>query len=178
MRQVGSAFAFPCRLRLRSCRLMGAFVISPLPPFLIKTACEQGPLTPRALPRFSATTGPAATVSPSIAFPVLPVIRSTLLHRFLDGARTASPVARHVLATVLSLPPRRSDMPPRSVCAMSCCLRPTIEGSAFGLFFCRGHFWVHSRYGPVTRSPSQGWLCQLASSASFPPRMQPKLRGL
>src|SRR5215813_4437274 len=26
----------------------------------------------------------------------------TLLHRFLDGARTASPVAQHVLVTVLS----------------------------------------------------------------------------
>ena len=28
---------------------------------------------------------------------------------------------------------------------------------------------VHFCYGPVTCSPSQGWLCQLASSASFPP---------
>jgi hypothetical protein len=28
---------------------------------------------------------------------------TTLLHRFLDGARTASPVAQHVLVTVLSL---------------------------------------------------------------------------
>src|SRR5947199_8435073 len=41
----------------------------------------------------------------------------------------------------------------------------------------RGHLWVHFRCGPVTRSPSQGRLCRLASSASFPPRMQPKLRG-
>ena len=31
-------------LRLRSCRLMGAFVISPLPPFLIKTPCAARPL--------------------------------------------------------------------------------------------------------------------------------------
>jgi hypothetical protein len=29
----------------------------------------------------------------------------------------------------------------------------------------------------VTRSPSRRWLCRLASSASFPPRMQPKLQG-
>ena len=43
---------------------------------------QQGPLAPRALPRFSATTGLAATVSPSLAFPVSPVIRATLLHRF------------------------------------------------------------------------------------------------
>src|SRR5215471_6754932 len=136
-------------------------------------------LAPRALPRFSATTGPAATVSPSIAFPVLPVIRPTLLHRFLDGARTVSPVARHVLATVLSLPPRRSDMPPRSVCAHVMLPSPDQRGLGLRIiFFGRGHFWVHPRYGPVTRSPSQGWLCQLASSDSFPPRMQPKLRGL
>src|SRR5215469_314709 len=31
-------------LRLRSCRLIGAFVISPLPPFLIQTACAARPL--------------------------------------------------------------------------------------------------------------------------------------
>jgi IS6 family transposase len=34
-----------------------------------------------------------------------------------------------------ALPPRRSDMPFQLVCAMPCCLRPTIEGSAFGLIF-------------------------------------------
>ncbi len=43
--------------------------------------------------------------------------------------------------------------------------------------FCRGHLWVHFRYGPVTRSPSHGWLCRSASSVSFPPQMRPKLRG-
>src|SRR5271156_3941110 len=36
-------------------------------------------------------------------------LRSTLLRRFRAGTRRASPVARHVLATVLSLPPRRSE---------------------------------------------------------------------
>src|SRR6267378_8056224 len=44
------------------------------------------------------------------------------------------------------------------------------------LLFCRGHLWVHLRYGPVTRSPSRRWLRRSASSASFPPRMRPKLR--
>ena len=99
---------------------------------------ELKPVRARVEPEASATSQTShywLTISPSVAFPVLPVIRPTLLHRFLDGARTVSPVARHVLATVLSLPPRRSDTPPRSVCAMSCCLRPTIEGSAFGLYF-------------------------------------------
>src|SRR5436190_23311415 len=35
-RQGGSAFALTYRLLLRSCKLMGAFVISPLPPFLVE----------------------------------------------------------------------------------------------------------------------------------------------
>ena len=68
-------------------------------------------------------------------------------------------------------------MPRQSVCDNPCCLHPEPEGSASGSLFFRGHLWVHFRCGPVTRSPSRGWLCQSASSASFPPRMRPKLRG-
>ena len=96
---------------------------------------QQGPFAPRALPRLIATTGPAATVSPSAPFPVSPVIEPTLLHRFLDGARTASPVARHVLVTVLPLPPRRRDTPHQPDCDTPCCLRPYPEGSASGNYF-------------------------------------------
>ena len=87
-------------------------------------------MAPRELPRFSATTDPAATVSSSADFPGPPVIRPTLLRRFLDGTRTASPVARHVLVTVLPLLPRQSDQPPQSDCDKPCCLRPDTEGSA------------------------------------------------
>jgi hypothetical protein len=54
---------------------------------------------------------------------------------------------------------------------------PDQRGLGLRILSCRGHFWVHSRYGPVTRSPSRGWFCRLASSVSFPPRRQPKLRG-
>ena len=91
---------------------------------------QQGPFAPRALPRFSATTDPAATVSPSADFPISAVIRPTLLHRFLDGARTVSPVAWRVLVTVLSLPPRRSELSFRSDFDSSFCLRPKGEDSA------------------------------------------------
>jgi hypothetical protein len=58
--------------------------------------------------RFITTTSPTATLSSSTAFPVWPVIRSTLLRRFLGGTRRVSPVASHVLVTVLShyTPPR------------------------------------------------------------------------
>jgi hypothetical protein len=54
---------------------------------------------------FSATTGLAATVSPSTVFPVSPVIRSALLPRFPGRTRTVSPVAQQALVTVLPLHP-------------------------------------------------------------------------
>ena len=129
---------------------------------------QQGPFAPRALPRFNATTDPAATVSSSTVFPGPPVMRSTLLRRFLDGTRTASPVAWHVLVTVLSLPPRHRDVPHQIVWRHI--LLPSSDTrklGLWGLFFCRGHLWVHLCYGPVTRSPSSRWLCQSASSARF-----------
>ena len=44
----------------------------------------------------------------STHFPLFTVIEPTLLQRFLPGTRRVSPVARYALATVLSLPPRRS----------------------------------------------------------------------
>ena len=100
-----------------------------------RLAVQQGPFAPRALPRFVTTTGLTATVSPSADFPVLPVTRPTLLQRLLAGARTVSPVAQHVLATVLPLPPRRSVLPPRSARDRPCCLRPTLESSASGVIF-------------------------------------------
>src|ERR1700730_5747405 len=64
---------------------------------------QQGPIAPRALPRFAATTGLAAAVSSSADFPGFPVIRLTCSTDFRDGTRTVSPVARHVLVTVLPL---------------------------------------------------------------------------
>jgi len=99
------------------------------------------------------------------------------LRRLLDGTRRVSPVAQHILVTVLPLLPRRSVSPHQSVCDDPCCLRPEAGGSASRSIVFRGHLWVYLRCGPVTRSPSRGWLCQSASSVSFPPRMRPKLRG-
>src|SRR4051794_15384482 len=84
---------------------MGVFIIPPLPPLSSEEFEQQGPFAPRALPRFSATTGPSATLSSSADFPVLPVIRPTQLPPFRAGTRRASPVARCVLVVVPSLTP-------------------------------------------------------------------------
>src|SRR5260370_18157459 len=88
----------------------------------------QGPFAPRTLLRFIASTDPSAALSSSADFPGSPVIRPTLLRRFLVGTRRVSPFAQHVLVTVLSLPPRRCDQPYRSVFGLSFCLRPTAAG--------------------------------------------------
>jgi hypothetical protein len=116
--------------------------------------------------RYSASRLLRAPPPPSHLRPIsrwMPVIRPTLLRRFLDGTRTASPVAQRILVTVLPLPPRRSESTHRSGFVDPCCLRSNTESSASGVFLYRGHLWVHSRCGPVTRSPSRRWLCQSAS---------------
>ena len=102
-------------------------------------------------------------------FPGVAGYTTDLLHRFLDGTRTVSPVAQHVLVTVLPL-----TTPPEWHAASVSLRRvmlPSPHKRGLGLrmsVFCRGHHWVHSRCGPVTRSPSRGWLCRSASSVSFP----------
>ena len=73
------AFALTYTLRLSSCRLTDESIGSPLPRFVERRSCvQQGPFAPRALPRFNATTDPAATVSSSVDFPVMPVYTTYL----------------------------------------------------------------------------------------------------
>src|ERR1700732_5107099 len=93
---------------LRSCKLIGVFVIHPCLPFCWNHHKQQGPIAPPALPGFTATTNPSATLSPSAHFPGSPVIGSTLLRRFRAGARRASPVAWLVPChrAVASTPPK------------------------------------------------------------------------
>ena len=126
---------------------------------LLKTCDAARPLGSTGVTRFLATTSLAAAVSSSADFPGVPVIRPTWLRRFLGGTRTVSPVARHALVTVLPLPPRRSDITRRSVCAIPCCLRPTTEGSAFGLFSVeatRGFTFVAAR--SLAHHPQDGFV--------------------
>jgi hypothetical protein len=81
----------------------------------------------------------------SVHFPLFTVIEPTLLQQFLPGARRASPVARHALVTVLSLPPRRSEL------AVSTSFRPTILPSPYG---CGLDLRGFSLSGPPMRSLS------------------------
>src|SRR5450755_5063120 len=93
-RQAGSAFALTYMLRLRSCNLLGAFVISPLPPMLSVPVQTAGSLRSADITPLLRYCGP---IRHPLAFP--PTSRfhrlyGFLLRRFRDGARRASPVAR------------------------------------------------------------------------------------
>src|SRR6266571_9358078 len=129
-RPVGPAFALTYRLRLRSCKLLGVFVIPPLPPLLLEPVQTAGSLGSTDITPLLRYFGP---VRHPLAFPRLPGVTGytvVFLRRFRDGTRRASPVARCILVIVLSLPPRQSVSPHQSVCDPPCCLRPINGGSA------------------------------------------------
>jgi hypothetical protein len=113
------------------------FCQTPLPPIIARGITKQrGSFAPWELPQFIATLNPSHTFSPSSPFPVQPVIGRTCSRTFRSGTSKVSPVASHVLVTVLPLPPRRSVMSLRSARAMPCCLRPEAKGPASGSMFC------------------------------------------
>ena len=161
-----------------SCRLLGAFIRLPCLPCGERSTNSRVPWLRRHYPPSPLLrTHPPPSRRP-------PTFRRTPGYRtypasaaFATGRGRLLQLLDLFCVTVLSLPPRRSVLRHRSECRRSCCLRPGPKGSAFGSYSSRGHWWVHLRYGPVTRSPSRRWLCQLASSDSFPPRRQLKLRG-
>ena len=124
---------------------MGAFIMAPLPPMLAKTRCAARPLRSTGITPLRHYYGPNRH---RLAVSRFPGVAGYTAHRLLDGTRTVSPVARHVLATVLSLPPRRSVLPPRSAHGRPCCLRPEPEGSASGFYF-----WSRPPVGSLALRP-------------------------
>src|SRR5260370_16883110 len=68
-RQAGSAFALMYRLLLRSCKLMGVFVISPLPSFLLESLLTAGPLHSTAITPLRSYCGP---LPHPLSFPLFP----------------------------------------------------------------------------------------------------------
>src|SRR5260370_32959350 len=61
-------------LLLRSCKLIGVFVIHPCLPYCWNHYKQQGSFAPRMLLRFATTMNPSATLSSSANFPGSPVI--------------------------------------------------------------------------------------------------------
>jgi len=176
-RQDGAAFACPSLVRCRSCRLLGALVLSPLPPIPQKSSTQQGPFAPQACPRFIAPTDPSAPLASSVDFPVDRFYTLPCFRRFRGGTRRAAPVAARVLVPRLSLPPRRSGPPRQPDCDGPCCLR--LHGCRLGR---RGF----SLSGPPVRAlalrpgdspPSRRWGGREASEGWFPVPLLSELQG-
>src|SRR5215813_1245442 len=55
---------------------------------------------------------------------------------------------------------------------------PRTNGLGLRSNFCRGHFWVHSRYGPVTHSPPQGGFVGWLHPLRFLHECNPSYGGL
>jgi hypothetical protein len=127
---------------------------------------QQGPLAPRALPRFIATTNPSATVSSSADFPgdtgYTAYLAPPISRRDEDGFSSCSAHPCHRAAP--TTPPERIDASVRI--RRSVLPSPNTRRLGLRSNLCRGHLWVHLRCGPVTRSPSSRWLCQSASDHS------------
>src|SRR5271155_3180173 len=92
-RQDGSAFALTYRLLLRSCRLMGALVISPLPPVLLEPLQTAGPLRSTDITPLPHYYRPGRIPLAVHRLPGVTGYTASLLRRFLVGARRVSPVA-------------------------------------------------------------------------------------
>src|SRR5271157_2327591 len=91
-RQVGSAFALTYILRLRSCKLMGAFFISPLPPLWLEFLHNSR--APSLYGHYPVSSLLLAPPPPSRRPPTSRCHRlyGFLLRGFLHGTRRASPV--------------------------------------------------------------------------------------
>ncbi len=138
-RQDGSAFALTYILRLRSCKSMDAFVISSLPAPMSETSQMAVPLRSTDITPLHRTCGPIRHPLAFGRFPGVAGYTAYLAPAISRRDERASPVAQHVLVTVLSLPPRQGEQPYRSVFGCSFCLRPLVVGSALGNTAFRGH---------------------------------------
>lgn len=85
------------------------------------------------------------------SFPCYQVIEPTLLRTFLPGMRRVSPVAIHILVTMLLLPPRQlCRFPFQSVSQRHAAFAIRLIARPAGFNHFRGYLCIHLRYGLVT----------------------------
>ena len=162
----GSAFAFTYILCLRSRSSIGAFIISPLPPCFQSRYRQQGRFPPPALPGFTGTTNPSATLSPVSRLPGAPgytaYLAPPISRRGEEGF--SSCLARPRYRAVATTPPEcRSALASLRYAML---LSSRTWGLSLRVFF-RGHLCVHSRYGPATRRPPLTVAVSMGFRSSF-----------
>src|SRR5258708_29171727 len=132
---------------------------------------QQGLFAPRAFPRFTATAGPSATLSPSTAFPVSPVIQFSAPWFFSTGRGGLLQLLDVSLSSCRRYRPARASRRLSQSATIRVAFTPEQCVRPLDLGF-RGHLCVHFRYSPMTCSPSHGCLCRSTPYPSFPARMR------
>src|SRR5215510_13889667 len=132
-RQDVSAFALTYSLCLRSCKVMGAFVISPSPSRLKETLQTAGPPRSTGVTPLRRYYGPDRHPHAFGRFPGLAgyttYLAPVISHPGREGFTNHSMCPCH--RAVASTPPRWG-VPHRSDFGTPCCLRPPTTGSALG----------------------------------------------
>ena len=113
-RQCGSAFALAYTFRLRSCKLTGVVVMPPLPPMLPEELQTAGPLRSTGITPLRRYYGPVRLPLAFGRFPGVPVIRPTLLRRFLAGTRRVGIEVRRAHDGRVRWPVQRFPVGPQS----------------------------------------------------------------
>src|ERR1019366_5193925 len=165
-RQDGSAFALTYRLLLRSCKLMGAFVISPLPAVLLEPLQTAGPLRSTDITLLLRYYGPLRHL---LAVPRFPGFAGSTVPCSADFATGRGGLLQLLSASLPSCcrcNPARVVLPLQSVCDHPCCLRPMKKGSASGIPF-RGYVCVDS-LRPDDSLTILRWLRRYAFGIQFP----------
>jgi hypothetical protein len=102
-------------------------------------------------------------------------ISMDILLRLRHGLAGRSRLARPRHRVVAVTPP---EWLAASVSLQRSMLPSPLRGRAWPLDLrSRGHLCVHFRYGPMTCSPSLGWLCRSAAGIQFPSSLLFKLRS-
>ena len=158
---------------------MGAFVISPLPPFPPEELQAAGSLrstgvTP--LPRYY------EPHRHPLVFDRLPGVSGYTAYLaaadFAAGRGGFLQLRDASCVTVLPLPPRRSDGSSQPGYGPSCCLRLSVAGSTSECPPFRGHIRVRLRYGPVTCCHPEDGLVDGLQRFGFPPPCHPSYKAL
>jgi hypothetical protein len=173
-RQDGSAFALTYIPRLRSCKLLDAFVISSLPPMLSRKLQTAGPLRSTSVTRLHSYYGP---IRHPLAFGSLPgfagyrtYLAPTISRRGEEGFSSCSACPCH--RAVASTPPKWNSRIGQNS-ATHAAFTLTVAGSALGAFHFRGHIYVHFCYGPMTRAFPKEMPVDRLQSLGFPPPCYP-----
>ena len=157
---------------------MGAFVISPLPPFPPEELQAAGSLRSTGvapLPRYY------KPHRHPLVFDRLPGVSGYTAYlaaaNFSAGRGGLLQLRDASCVTVLSLPPRRSDEPSQPGYGPSCCLRLSVAGSTSGNLAFSGPHPCSLALRPGDLLPSRRWPCRWASEIRFPSSLPSELQG-